>query len=367
MWQPLAKIKTSLQFRRVSRNQRRYLSSLHNFQERVTHYPVELFLETTNLCNLSCIMCVGRDRIDRSTKELNFDLIKKMKPLIARASTIHPFGYGEPTLYPDFEKLLRLIRSVNPAAIVSFTTNGQLFDDTKIEAVISSGVDTLTFSIDSADSDTYAMIRKGATLDRAAEAIDRVRAAKTDPNSARPGICIEAVLMKHNIASLDDILSFCIDRHIGHLVLERVRFCPELEPEDYSSYGESYRRVAERAAKGRVELVGPFVDEYRNLFYPQEGAAETPEAKPDEKPAETPCYSPWSTMYVRCDGLVLTCCVESPILGDLNKENAKDIWNGAKFRELRRRILSGEFPVECERCISQGRSMLRPTPLPSTD
>jgi len=360
----LTKVRKFWSFRRASRNQRKYLSSLNELEERASHYPVELFLETTNACNISCIMCVGRHRIERATKELDFRLIEKLNPFIARASAIHPFGYGEPAIYPDFVRLLRFIRSTNPATYISFVTNGQLYDEDKIEAIVETAVDTIVFSIDSVDPSIYASIRRGATLDKAVEAIDRLREIKASRGLTRPGLRIETVLMKNNIDYIDDVLSFCVDKQIEMLLLEKVRLCPDLEPDNYEAYADLYLSVARGAAEAGVQLVGPFVEEYRRFFYPQANKTGTAASKNEETRSPIPCLSPWSTMYVRCDGLVLTCCVDSPVLGDLNKEDPRDIWNGSRYRELRKGILSGKFTEECARCISQGRHMMSPLPLP---
>jgi len=344
----------------VSQNERRYLSSLNRFKERASHYPVELYLETTNSCNLRCIMCVGRQGIDRSTRDLDFRLIRKLKPFIARASTIHPFGYGEPALYPHFVDLLRFIRTTNPDAFIQFVTNGQLYDEEKIKAIIETGIQSITFSIDSVDPTIYASIRRGATLDTVIGTIDHLTEIKARCGLTRPSISLETVLMKSNIDSIDDVLSFCIDKQMDMFILERVRQCPDLEPDSYEAYADIYRSVAMRAAENNIQLVGPFVSEYRKFFYPETDCTETDGPVKEKGRIPIACLSPWSTMYIRCDGEVTTCCVGSPILGNLNTETPRMIWNGAKYRELRRSILSGKHTEECARCISQCRHMMNP-------
>ena len=62
------------------------------------------------------------------------------------------------------------------------------------------------------------------------------------------------------------------------------------------------------------------------------------------------CFEPWQTFYVRADGTVTPCVITNRVLGDLNKSNAEEIWNGELFRKFRERMKSAKKPYECLRC-----------------
>lgn len=52
------------------------------------------------------------------------------------------------------------------------------------------------------------------------------------------------------------------------------------------------------------------------------------------------------------DSTVIPCCVSpyDDIYGDVSKESVEEIWNNARFQELRSKMLSGELPPGCKHC-----------------
>lgn len=70
---------------------------------------------------------------------------------------------------------------------------------------------------------------------------------------------------------------------------------------------------------------------------------------------------PFTGLATREDGAICVCCRSHPI-GFIDRENLEDIWNGATMRRIRRQVLSGQRPKECEPCFSledQGVESLR--------
>ena len=63
------------------------------------------------------------------------------------------------------------------------------------------------------------------------------------------------------------------------------------------------------------------------------------------------CTSPWTTVYIRANGLVQACCFSSRILGDLREQELAEIWNGAEYRSYRKQIFEGVCPSECKICF----------------
>ncbi len=55
------------------------------------------------------------------------------------------------------------------------------------------------------------------------------------------------------------------------------------------------------------------------------------------------CARLWFNPVITWDGKVLPCCFDKDadhIMGDLNQESFRDIWNGTKYRLFRRILLS---------------------------
>ena len=70
------------------------------------------------------------------------------------------------------------------------------------------------------------------------------------------------------------------------------------------------------------------------------------------------CRRPWTLMYFTAHGKALPCCIApfsmrgygSFTLGDATQESLRQIWNGARYQEFRRALLSEQPPGACARC-----------------
>ena len=70
---------------------------------------------------------------------------------------------------------------------------------------------------------------------------------------------------------------------------------------------------------------------------------------------------PFTGLATREDGAICVCCRSHPV-GFIDKENLEDIWNGPTMKRIRKQVLSGQQPKECEPCFSlenQGVESLR--------
>lgn len=77
--------------------------------------------------------------------------------------------------------------------------------------------------------------------------------------------------------------------------------------------------------------------------------------------SKTFCLHPFTGLATREDGAVKACCRSHPV-GFIQDSSLEDIWNNDTMRRIRRQVLSGERPPECEPCFSledQGVESLR--------
>jgi radical SAM protein with 4Fe4S-binding SPASM domain len=68
------------------------------------------------------------------------------------------------------------------------------------------------------------------------------------------------------------------------------------------------------------------------------------------------CARLWFNPVITWDGKVIPCCFDKDaeyVMGDLNTDSFREIWNGPKYRIFRKSILSGRHMIEiCRNCTS---------------
>jgi MoaA/NifB/PqqE/SkfB family radical SAM enzyme len=77
--------------------------------------------------------------------------------------------------------------------------------------------------------------------------------------------------------------------------------------------------------------------------------------------SKTFCMHPFTGLATREDGAICACCRSHPV-GFIQDATLEDIWNNDTMQRIRRQVLNGERPAECEPCFSledQGVESLR--------
>ena len=97
----------------------------------VPDFPLALYIEVSNLCNLKCAFCASFSAINpkrlSALKEedrgfFDFDNTQNLDTLLERALTVYLFGFGEPTIHPKFADVIRQVSSFETQ--IEFVTNG---------------------------------------------------------------------------------------------------------------------------------------------------------------------------------------------------------------------------------------------------
>ena len=73
--------------------------------------PTHIFLEVTNRCNLSCVMC-GRTHDRRYkdeafTGDISLETVRKLEPFYRSSTFVTATGLGEPFLNPQMTEILK--------------------------------------------------------------------------------------------------------------------------------------------------------------------------------------------------------------------------------------------------------------------
>ncbi len=318
-------------------------------REQLDAFPVVLYLEAAAICNLRCPMCpttMGIPRDPYRVKIFDFKLLPRVEPILPFVHRCFLSGGGEPLLHPRFFDLVKVLK--DNGVETYFNCNATLMDEEKAAKILDLGVDTISFSIDGATRETYERIRVGAQFDKVIENVARLSKMKKSRGQVTPYINSQFTVTRGNAHEIVEAVRVAASLSVNQLVVEPLTpvFCFDREYEKY--YRENLVPSSEiigraREAREEAEKLGVIFSSHY-LFKDE---------CPD--PPRT-CVQPWTTLGVRVDGRVFTCCGTMEQMGDLAVQEIGQIWNGEKYRSLRRAAASGQFPDFCSLCLSENRA-----------
>ena len=391
-------------------------------------WPLEVFIEVSNLCNLKCAMCGTFSAVNPRKymlmSEVDRDFYRTeahpgaTDSVLRHALAVHAFGYGEPTMHPEFKELIGYLSSFG--AFVDFFTNGMKLDAELCEFLVENRIGAVCVSISGATCSDYENLYIGGEFDTVLEGMRRLDAVKQAHGAYYPRIQVNSLGYEHHIAQLVEFVELMasvganeifvkraspdiplLNDHIsiyrpwveGHILARAKQRARELDimldthvyessavtsEEEWSLVKEqlaclqrhSYHREWEthvdlselKSFSKSIEVVP---NKSRMVVPPS--AMEVPDAEvaahlqvrsPDAP--VTPCMEPFKTMYIQQDGSVKPCCFAPrgvPPLGDIGRHSGEEVWRGAGFRTTQRAVLNGQYPWRvCGNCIEHNHA-----------
>jgi radical SAM protein with 4Fe4S-binding SPASM domain len=283
---------------------------------RVEYYSFPRFiaLEASRLCNLRCTMCaLHSDFIDHShtdghPKHFRLDkyhwILEQMAPYKDHL-WLAPQFWGEPFMSPYLKDMIRAAR--DKGMMLSFTTNGTLWDEDMIDYLIRQGVYAICVSMDGATKETFEQVRIGASFEKVVDNLHRLLKRKAELKSATPYLQINMALFPENRHEQEKLLADWMGKA------------------DFVSISN--------------HCVNNVVPE---LHY---------------RPDRIPCPTLWQAMQINTNGDVIACCRDSSyeeVMGNAYETPILEIWNNAKYRHFRAKHIKREWtdiPM-CVRCDS---------------
>jgi radical SAM protein with 4Fe4S-binding SPASM domain len=313
------------------------LSELDEQREVLKSYPRRLVFELTNVCNLNCIMC-GRNAAKFTPTFFRTDTFLKFEPLMDYVEEVTLMGWGEPTIHPDFIKMLEIID--RHGARKYFCTNGMNIRHIR-EAVFKHRVDVFAVSLDGATRRTNARIRRGSDLHAIISELSDIIRERDCSGLDYPYINLVFCAMKSNIAELPDLVRLAADIGIDEVkVVYLTVFNEGLLHESLWGEEELVRKYFLEA-----EVLGDSLGVYIKLPHI------TGEDSSGDR-SHKDCFVAWRDFFLGSDGYVRP-CMSTPIKFfkfDASM-NFMDIWNSREFINFRKNINSYETgATPCQRC-----------------
>jgi radical SAM protein with 4Fe4S-binding SPASM domain len=300
-----------------------YLKSTATGKADIKGMPVSVSAELTNNCNLSCPHCPsGSGNMKRKRGFMDPELFRRvMTELKPYLYNVNLYFQGEPMLHPLFFSFIQSCNRVNSTV----STNGHFLSEENSDKLVRSGLNKLIVSIDGMDQESYSAYRVNGSLKRVIEGLKNVSNAKKKSNSSLK-LEIQFLVSRFNEKQIPQMQQLA-KMVRSSLSLKSMQIYDNEKIESWLPSDKKFRRYIRR-----------------------EGSYVINNSMPDR------CTRLWFNPVITWDGKVVPCCFDKDaeyVMGDLNQDSFRDIWEGPKYRIFRKSILTGRHMIEmCRNCTS---------------
>ncbi len=305
----------------------------------VRNRPAVFAIESTNHCNLRCVMCPRGepDIMERALGTMSDSLFEKIlndAEYFTEPCWFHWFG--EPLMHPRLFEQIELAKS-RGVPNLGISSNGTLLDATRARSILDSPLDTLMIAIDGTSKEVYERVRISPTFtfEEVVENAHGFLSLKASLGRRKPHTILSIIRMQETQDQLDEFRSFWLAAGADEVIYK-----------DYTSWGNQS---------------GDFLE-----------LATVPIRESLRRQREFPCSYLWESLVIGWDGRVVPCCFDydaKSTMGDVTTQSLREIWNGDAYRTLRRKELDGSndspLCVGCSQAPGHPRNLIWPIPLPA--
>lgn len=322
-------------------------------------------MDLLNKCNYRCVMCMlsHPSVIEQPMRRFSIERFEQLAQEVFWHTAGLSFTYGaEPLLHPDFARFVEIAARYRIPRVYC-VTNGSLLTEEVAEAAVRHGMHAITVSVDAARRETYESIRVGGDWNVLMHNLRTLQRKKRELGSERPRLELTFVMMRNNVRELPDFITLA--HELGASAVSTVHMLPFEQlgtaSESCSRIKETtnavLRRTRELARRLGVELSTP------PLFGeppPENQAAAGAErfCLPATKTTLQAghCPFPWHFVAIDMKGDVVPCgwWQGGMPMGNIHDQSFLSIWNGDRYRQLRREHRTGALCPTCRRCPAAG-------------
>ncbi len=277
----------------------------YGLRPEASEFPMMLVLSFVYPCNALCPHCPYTNsnirKEYRDAPYMSDTLFRKIADEAGpHGAYLRISGGGEPMLHPNATELLVHAKSVG--CRIGLITNGSVFTEESARALLAAGVDMIEFSVDAADADTYAVVRKGLEWETLLANVTMMLALREELRS-RSKIVASCVNQKG--VDVDAVEAFWVGGVGVDAMIKR----------KFLTWGD-------------------------NTTLDESGSAD-PSAYLDA--GEVPCPFIFERLNIDSRGNVMVCGYDISAhtsMGNVTDESIRDIWHGPGFRHYRDKHLA---------------------------
>lgn len=317
--------------------------------------PVCLYLETTNRCNLLCTTCPRTFEDLEPPADMSWALFTRIVDQYPRIDRVVLHGVGEPMLVKALPRMIRYLKDRGTYTL--FNTNGTLLTAKKGRELIDAGLDELRISLDAAEPESFRVVRGRDDFERIVRNVRAFTAAQEKMGAVLPRVSLWLTGMKETIDQLAAFVELAHRIGVREVYLQRLVYFADAQ--GLASPDQALFEVLSRSEAAQIAAAEATARQL-GIAFNASGATEPGTSlvrRTDEQPWSL-CRRPWTLMYFTAHGRAIPCCIapfsmrgyDNFTLGDATQEGLRAIWNGERYAEFRRRLLSDQPPPSCANC-----------------
>jgi MoaA/NifB/PqqE/SkfB family radical SAM enzyme len=286
------------------------------YEAGLTHGPFvpdRLYVESTNHCNLRCVMCpTGLDVIRRPKGYMDVGLFRGIVDEVAPfAPALVLHSWGEPMMHPGLFDMIRYAREHD--VWVETSSNITLLTEERVRKVLASGLNQLYLAMDGTTKATYERVRVGANFDKVIRQVERLLELKRTTGSSMR-VVLQIIAMNETREEVAEFVRRWTRPEVDQVNVKHL-----------DTWGDQVEAISAHA----VEREAP--------------------------PVRRPCPNLWYHGYIFWDGSLVSCerdyDVKTP-LGNVTEGGVLRTWHGARMRRLRAKHVSGDYTAPaCANCV----------------
>jgi len=317
--------------------------------------PVCLYLETTNRCNLLCTTCPRTFEDLEPPGDMSWGLFTSIVDQFPNIARVVLHGVGEPMMVRNLPRMVRYLKA--RGTYVLFNTNGTLLTARKGAELIDSGLDELRVSLDAAEPEAFRLVRGKPFFDRIVRNVRAFRLMQRERGAEAPRVSLWLTGLKETIRQLADLVRLAHEMDVPEVYLQRLVYFPEgqgLARPESALFGD------EADAETRLIAEAETLARRLGISFNASGATDpaTSVKRADGDQPWSLCRRPWTLMYFTAHGRAIPCCFapfsmrgyDGFTLGDATQQSLRAIWNGPRYQDFRRALLSDQPPPACAGC-----------------
>lgn len=370
-------------------------------------FPLGTYIEVSNICNFKCAMCtifsaVNEKRVS-DTKSLNRGFLgfdEQFRKIgiesLPHMLNVRAFGFGEPTIHPNFREILEFLSEQEVA--VSFFTNGSKMTPELAEHVVRCGAIEVAVSMSGSSAEEYENAYIGGDFGQVLRAIRCLADAKEKYKKKYPRILVNSLSYLHHLETFDSFVELVANQGANVVRMSAlIEFdkIPALKNHSHTFGSPHLRSVYERATRiaqdrgvklwipdtllqpSLRDLPTTSITEIQRLasrmnfegvayrpaalgdFVPFEATPQKAELQLENRFVDNPnllCPEPFRMMYWAQSGRVYPCCHWKPTataLGDTSDASLNKVFQGPAYKALREGVGKNAYPRSgCGDCMA---------------